>query len=298
MKTKIKMKYILICSIIIIGALSGCVGKSTEANNANDQYQNVEKNTAGTYKATQNVQSNDLTFVLIGDPHIKSHNIDTGGNARLAQIVNYTNTLNIDFAVFLGDMADDGKNKTDDIVVKILNNMTHPYYVVAGNHDIFVSPQVFESHFGPMEHIENVKGYQLLFAGIWNETVPDKNGKPVIKLHWSFDFNGVNKSMPTLMFLHGPTMGPPPDCSLCKWGEFFGYAESMQPELDKFSNLKGVFSGHVHFDSNQTFNGVRYVTVNGLVTTNAGGISAVPSDNIGYITIKNGTLDYGLVQYN
>lgn len=295
MKTEIKVKYLLICSIIIVGALSGCVSKIGTVND--DQYQNIEKNSAGTYTAGQN-QSNDITFVVVGDPHVKSHNIDTGGNERLTQIVNYTNTLNIDFAVFLGDMADDGKSKTDDIVVKILKNMTHPYYVVVGNHDIFQSPRIFESYFGPMEHVEKVQGYQLLFAGIWNDTAIDKNGKTIIKLHWSFNFSKANKSEPTLVFLHGPTMGPPPDCAQCKWGEFFGYAESMQPELDKFSNLKGVFSGHVHYDSDQIFTGVRHITVNGLVTKDAGGISATPSDNIGRVTIKNGTLDYGLVKYN
>ena len=295
MREKLKIKCLLICSIIIIGALSGCVGKSGTVNN--EQYQNIEKNSAGTYTASQNQTNDGLTFVVIGDPHVKSHNIDTGGNERLTQIVNYTNTLNIDFAVFLGDMADDGKSKTDDIVVKILKNMTHPYYVVAGNHDILQSPRIFESYFGPMEHIEKVKDYQLLFAGIRNDTGTDKNGKTIIRLYWSFDFNKANKSEPTLVFLHGPTMGPPPDCTQCKWGEFFGYAESMQPELDKFSNLKGVFSGHVHYDSDQIFNGVSYITVNGLVTTNAGGISAMPSDNIGRVTIKNGTLDYGLIKY-
>ena len=61
-------------------------------------------------------------------------------------------------------------------------------------------------------------------------------------------------------------------------------------KVDKFSNLIGVYSGHVHYSSDQTINGVTHVTVNGLVETDAGGIHAVPSNEIGYSEINNGNL--------
>lgn len=304
-----KMKHILayLSIIIIIGALSGCVGKSADQSNV-DKYQDVENNTAGTYtQGLKNISGlqetssgiQNLKFLVVGDPHVKSSSVATGGNARLTQIVNYADTTNVDFIVFLGDMADDGRNNTFHIVKKILKNLTVPYYVVIGNHDIYSSPNNFEANFGPMEHIEHVKDYQLLFAGMWNETNtidPNTHGK--VLLHWSFNFDSANKSEPTLVFLHGPTIGPPPDCIECKWDKFFGYAFSMQPELDKFPNLMGVFSGHVHYDSDQTVKGVRHVTVNGLISTSAGGINAEPSDYIGLVTIKDSKLDYGLIPYN
>lgn len=284
------MWIVLITLMLFVGivSISGCIQDKNEniISKSTDVVVNnkTNNNTSGL---------KEIRFITVGDPHVKSRNIDTGGNERLVQIVNYVNNLDIDFVVFLGDIADDGKPKTDEIAKNIFNNLTKKYYTVVGNHDIFTSPNLFESYFGPMEHIENVKGYQLLFVGIRNET---ENGK--IKLYWSFDFNKTDKNIPTIVFLHGPTIGPPPECPSCKWGEFFGYADSIQPELDKFSNLVAIYSGHVHYTSDQQVNGVRHITLDGLVKTNAGGISALPSDEIGYSIIKDGKLEYKLIKYN
>ena len=256
------------CALIIISIVSGCLIKEQKQENIKE-----------------------IKFVVIGDPHIKSHNEIDGGNERLSQIINKVNQLDIDFVVFLGDITDDGKNKTFELTKKILINMTKPYYVVAGNHDILVSPKNFAQNW-PMEHTEIVKGYQLIFIGISNETVNDK-----VKLSWLFNFSNADTNIPTIVFLHGPTIGPPSDCTNCNWGEFFGYGMTIKPELDKFQNLIAVFSGHVHYNSDQTFNGVRHITLNGLVKKNAGGISATPSDKIGYSIIENRKLNYSLIKY-
>ena len=276
MKTKI-LKLMLV--VFIISLVAGCIAK-------NENSVIVQDNTA--YNDPK-----EIRFITVGDPHVKSHNIDTGGNLRLAQIVDRVNKLDIDFVVFLGDITDDGKVQTFEITKKILKNMTKSYYVVIGNHDIFNDPKIFSSYFGSTEHIENIKGYQLIFVGIKNQTGED--GK--IKLYWSFNFSKADKSAPTLVFLHGPVRGPPSECPSCKWEEFFGYARSMQTEIDNFPNLIGVYSGHVHYTSDQTFNGVRYITIDGLIKTNAGGISAIPSDEIGYSIIKDGKLEYKLINY-
>ena len=142
-----------------------------------------------------------------------------------------------------------------------------------------------------MERIVNVKDYQVLFPGIYFEGTN--------KLHWSFDFNKANKSLPTLVFMHGPTVKPPKDATTCSWGaDFFGYGQSMQPELNKIPNLIAEYTGHVHYDTDQTIKGVRYVTVNGLVDKAGGCDNEGASEYVGYSVVKNGKADYMLINYN
>jgi calcineurin-like phosphoesterase family protein len=285
-----RREFVRLCGGVILAGvgigISGCI-QNNNKNTNETAWPTVTAEPTSTKKVQkerQNNSGNNISFILVGDPHVKTGSPQNRGNERLAQIVDFLNKQDVDFVVFLGDMADDGKNKTYDIVKKILNNLNKNYYAVAGNHDILVDQGTsYESYYGPMEHIENINGYQLLFAGIWSEPNPGDPKHGNVKLNWSFDFNKAGKGLPTLVFLHGPTTEPPLDCPDCKWEQFFGYAKTMQPELDKFSNLKGVFSGHVHYDSDQTINNVRHITVNGLIQIEAGGILADPSDYIGLV---------------
>lgn len=244
----------------------------------------------GQYNVTK-----DIRFIIVGDPHVNSSNTSNKADEKLRSIVNFINKSDVDFAVFVGDMTNDGTRKSNDMVKDILKNVTKPYYVVIGNHDIFISPKMFESYYGPMEHIENIKGYQLLFIGIYEDK--DK------KLHWSFDFDKADKNAPTLVFIHGPVKDLPFECIQCILeNDKLLYAKSIMPELDKFTNLIGVYSGHVHYDSNQVINEIRYVTINGLVDIDIGKypirVTAIgSSDKVGYSIIKDNKSYYDLVSY-
>lgn len=292
---KIKRQYILlILTMLIVGIfISGCINQNGNNTASN---QTTKNNGTGQDKVVtySGVKSNDkeIRFIVVGDPHIKSSNSGSDrGNSRLEQIVDFVDSSNVDFVVLLGDIADDGKNKTYVIAKNIMKNSTKPYYTVAGNHDVAPGSGNFEANFGPMEHIENVKGYQLIFPGIYFE---GNN-----KLHWSFDFGKVDKNVSTLVFMHGPTVNPPAGDATCNWGaDFFGYGQSMQPNLDNFPGLIAEFTGHVHYDTDQTIKGVRYVTVNGLVDKAGGCENEGPSPYVGYSRIKDGKADYMLINYN
>ncbi len=238
------------------------------------------------------VNGQEIRFMVVGDPHVKSSSSGSDrGNDRLRKVIKFADSSNVDFIVLLGDIADDGKNKTYDIAKGIIQNSTKPYYIVAGNHDVKPGSGAFEAHFSSEEHLENVKGYQLIFPGLYFE------GET--KLHWSFNFSKANISAPTLVFMHGPTVKPPTNIKSCNWGpDFFGYGQSMQPELNKFPSLIAEYTGHVHYDTDQTINGVRYVTVNGLVNKAGGCDNEGPSPYVGYSRIKNGKADFMLVDYN
>jgi hypothetical protein len=296
---KLMMFAALVICIIIVGyaiSITNTGNNSTVGNNTTVKNNEIVKNGGVVVQNTNNANNvsngQEMRFIVVGDPHVKSSSGNSDrGNARLAQVVNFIDTSNVDFAVFLGDIADDGKTKTYDIAKSILKNSTKPYYTVAGNHDVLTGSGNFEIAFGSMEHLENIKGYQLIFPGIYFEGAS--------KLHWSFDFNKANKSLPTLVFMHGPTVLPPNGATSCNWGkDFFGYGQSMQPELNKFSSLVAEYSGHVHYHTDQTINGVRYVTVNGLVNKAGGCDNEGPSDYVGYSRIKDGKVDYMLIDYN
>lgn len=236
----------------------------------------------------------DIKFIIVGDPHVTSK-ISDDSTERLRLVVNFVNKLDIDFIIFIGDMTKDGTYKSNKIVKDILKNMKKPYYVVAGNHDIMISPDMFRSFYGSMEHVEKIKGYQLLFIGIYEYD----NGT----LDWSFDFSKVDKNVPTLVFIHGPVKDLPFGCIHCyvDTNEMM-YAKSVEQELDKFTSLIGVYAGHVHYDSNKIVNGVRYVTVNGLTNMEIGKhlkINVItPSDKVGYSIIKDNISYYELISYN
>lgn len=244
----------------------------------------------------------DIRFIIVGDPHVKANNKDDGdnisdkGNKRLEKVINFVNNKDIDFVVFMGDMVDDGKRRSNEVVKDILKNLNKRYYVVAGNHDILISPNMFEEYYGPMEHIEYINGYQLLFIGIYEE---NKGNETTLK--WSFDFSKVDKNLPTLVFIHGPVKDLPTGCMHCKIKnrDVLQYAQSIWPELDKFTNLVGVYSGHIHYDSDQVINGTRYVTINGLNNIRFGEYLKVVnfSDKVGYSIIKDNKSYYDLISY-
>ena len=238
--------------------------------------------------------TNGLKFITVGDPQINSTTFE--GVERLKQVVNFTNESDVDFIVFEGDMTSDGTIKSNDMVKDILKNLKKPYYVVIGNHDMFVSSKIFESYYGPMEHVERVNGYQLLFVGMSDKK--NENGN-VVGLNWSFDFSKVDKSVPTLVFVHGPVRSIPTGCLYCRLQkDILAYGYSIRPELEEFKNLVGVYSGHVHYDSDRVVNGTRYVTVNGLIDINIDGIPvAHASDKVGYSTVSSNKSYYELVSY-
>ena len=137
-----------------VALLSVGIGASDHIERILDLNQSAEGMTKESRRIT-----NDIRFIIVGDPHVKANNkgnndnISDFGNKRLEQVVNFTNKSDVDFVVFIGDMADDGTIKSNELVKKILKDLNKPYYVVAGNHDLFISPNIFEEYYGAMEHI-------------------------------------------------------------------------------------------------------------------------------------------------
>lgn len=248
------------------------------------------------------IKDPDLKFVVVGDPHVKAMDNNDTGAKRLRSIVRTINNMDIDFAVIVGDITDKGEMKQYQLSKSILDELNKPYYVVIGNHDIKRSDDMFKDYYGSPEKIEIIKSrnsgevYQLLFVG----TRGDRDGKGnITNLSWSFDFNKADKTIQTLVFAHTPIRCPLLVYVSCKLKEQdLIYGKSMEQELDKFAQLLGVYSGHIHRDSNETKNGVTYVTVDGLVSIGIANIYARPSDYMGYSVVKDGVLYFQLKEYD
>ena len=290
-----RRKFIGACGSVVL--LSMGIGTSGHIERILDLNQSAENITKESRRAID-----DIRFIVVGDPHVKANNKDNidnisdKGNKRLEQVANFANKSDVDFVVFMGDMADDGTIESNEIIKEILKGLDKPYYVVAGNHDILVSDNIFDEYYGPMERIEYVNGYQLLFIGIYQE----KDENDTI-LKWSFDFSKADKNVPTLVFIHGPVTDLPTECIHCqiKGKEILEYAKGIKKELDNFTNLIGVYSGHIHYDSDQVIDGTRYVTINGLNNIRFANYLKVVnfSDKVGYSIIKDNKSYYQLVSY-
>lgn len=247
------------------------------------------------------IKDPDLKFVVVGDPHIKAIIDNDTGAERLKYIIDTVNKMDIDFIVFMGDITDKGTRTQYQLSKDILSNLKKPYYVIIGNHDLMTNDNMFKEYYGNSEKIENIKGrntgtiYQLLFVSTYGDRNESGN---LTNLYWSFDFSKANKTIPTLIFSHSPVRCPSSEYILCKLNEEkLVYGKSMESKLDGL-NLLGIYSGHIHRDSNEIRDNVRYVTVNGLVSIGIAEIYAQASDKIGYSAIKDGKLYYQLIDYD
>ena len=233
--------------------------------NVNQEWKNNEQRTSvGT-----------IRFMTIGDLHL-SDSTSSSSYKNIEKAVNYINSRSdVDFTVVMGDMS------CIDTAKDILGKLNKPYRVVAGNHDIEHIAK-FEDYFGfPAAHNENVNGYQLIFVGI-KGTVNNPD--------WSFDYSTVDKSRPTIIFSHGPIQ-PEPGGTCSSWGDYYGYSCSMKTETDKFANLLGYYSGHVHEATKQKIGNILYVTEDNL-----GGYGK-DSVYIGYTVINDSAVNYSTVHY-
>jgi len=278
-KTSVRLAIsILVISVLILAcnAALGAINKTSDTGNVDNLQNNY---TTRTFDVTGNM----IRFATIGDTHITA-DISASKYKRLINTINYINNrTDIDFVVGLGDIVSNSEEPNFITAVSILSRLNKPYYIVEGNHDRGQGGALFRKYFGPTEYMNNVNGYQLIFVGIQNSST----------LSWSFDFSQADKNRPTIIFNHGPVQ-PDIGRNTCQssWKDgLHRYACSMKPEVDKFTNLLGFYSGHVHVGTKQTIGNTLYVTQDNL------GGRGPSSDYIGYTTIKDGIVNYSTLYY-
>ena len=88
----------------------------------------------------QNAFCKDFRFVQVTDLHYKN---DKTSEENFDKIINNINkTKNVEFVVFTGDNTNHS-NKEDYIkFLSQANTLNVPYYVVVGNHDVFITVDI------------------------------------------------------------------------------------------------------------------------------------------------------------
>lgn len=213
-----------------------------------------------------------LTFVTVGDIHAWIDDID--------KTVEYINQQNdTDFVVFLGDIAKENANNEEYKNVKdSLSKLNKTYYILAGNHDdvTCTGGGKYSKAFGKLHQIHYLtkkdKTYQIITASYCESD------------NWNFLFDKADKNLPTIVFTHGPVIPPTSSCE--PWEDYHKYNYDMKSGLDQFTNLIGVYAGHVHEYTNQVIDNTRYVTEEALVgSPRCGGLP--PTRFIGYTKVYN-----------
>lgn len=222
--------------------------------------------------------------------------ISTNGSANFTKAINFVNNMtNVDFVVQLGDITNDSSVANFKIANNTLHKSKKTIYVIEGNHDIGKPSGVnFRKYIGPTDRIINdFKGYQLIFPGI-----DRSNDTNISAYSWIFNYSTANKSKYTIVFNHGPVKPNPKskstDC-VKSWDSnktaYYGYACNMSTELANFTNLLGVYAGHVHTNTSKMINNTLYVTEDNL-----GGMGPT-TDYIGYTVAQNGVMTYSRIYY-
>lgn len=223
-----------------------------------------------------------LKFITVGDIHAW---ID-----RIRTVVNFINSSDADFAVFLGDIGDDTVVGYKYSQIKTeLNNLVKPYYILSGNHDTdpveapcMEDSDPYVTTFGYLDKIVDNKGYQIIIT------------RYCITNDWSFLFNGTIKEKPTFVFTHGPVKQLVTDCT---WVDYFKYNFTMKPELDKLTKLLGVYAGHVHEYNNEMEGITRHVTEEALVSGSV--CNTTPTLYVGYTKVNTDlTTQYARLNFN
>lgn len=194
-----------------------------------------------------------MKILVTGDLHlgrrsssVSSSDVKTSAKYTWENIVQYSISKQIDILLLTGDIVD-RDNRFYEAIGPLqagFNKLSQegiPVYMVAGNHDYDVLPQIISMNKFP--------GIKLLGAkGEWESCIHTKNSNESVRiLGWSFtekyifdsaldmDFPEFNDDMPTLAIIHGDAYQ-----SISKYNPMKG------EKLKHISGVDAWLFGHIH----------------------------------------------------
>ena len=195
-----------------------------------------------------------MLIAQITDTHIKAPGklsygkVDTSQN--LEQCIGHINALlpRPDVVLVTGDITDFGRPEEYHQAGLLLNQLTMPYFVISGNHDLPDAMRIeFDEHrYLPVDGFVHyvIEDYPVRMIGLDTQVV----GKPYglmcqQRLDWLEQQLLADPERPTLVFMHHhpfDTGIEHMDAQNCRNGEALGSLVEQHPQI------KYILCGHVH----------------------------------------------------
>ncbi len=196
-----------------------------------------------------------MLIAQLSDTHIAGNNkkaygvVPTALNLR-ACVENINKLVPLpDLSIITGDITYNGKQEEAQCAVDILNKLHCPYFIVPGNHD---NNSTLLSAFGhsPCPTVDNtfihyvIDGYDIRLIAMDSTRIDESGGKLCKKrLDWLQEQLAVEKTVPTVIFMHHP----PAKCGVIE-SDIDGFigAGKLGKLLLQYNNIKKIICGHIH----------------------------------------------------
>ena len=205
--------------------------------------------------ATQKNSDNIITIAFTGDSHREYDEFEQAVNA----INKLNNTINIDFAVHMGDIADFGLPKQYLWGNSYLLNLNVPYITILGNHDLVGNGgDSYSEMFGEYDFSFIYDSIKFVFLNT-NSLEFEFNGK-VPDINWlDSQLKPADNFRKVVLLFHVPPVNDEFDKELIN---------SFRNTLKKYDNVMFCVHGHTHshslyepYTDNMTYVGI-YSVIN------------------------------------
>lgn len=242
-------------------------------------------------------EKNTFRIAIFGDR--------TGGDAEglkhLERAIYEINQLKPDFVIHIGDMIQGYTRdqnewlREKDEFLSYMNRLTMPYYLTAGNHDIFnpfrdpkdkTYEELYKKNFSPLNYSFNYKNSHFIIM----YTDEAMASKPVIsenQLAWLKSDLEKNDKTNAFIFMHKPIW----NFENSNWDKFH--------DIIKAFPVRAVFAGHFHaYNKGINKDGIQYYDVGplGAEAYTLGGPLTGFFYHYSILSVDNNTFDMALVK--
>jgi len=218
-----------------------------------------------------------LNLALVTDIHHGPSSYSKVGDVALSllnEFVEDVNTNGADLVIDLGDRINDANKESDfkleQEVIAVFNKLNVAHVHLLGNHDLeFLSREDNAKALAvSVAHQSlDIKGYHLVF---WQPDADFQAGFCATQeqLEW-LEQDLASTNLPTLIFSHAPFSGASmvghfyfQNSSADKYS--YRNASDIRNIIRKHGHVIACISGHVHWNTLHTVNGVHYLTLQSL----------------------------------
>lgn len=203
-----------------------------------------------------------FVFIHVSDPHVgasvaakktfeKTEITPELTRTRLQQVVAQVNSLTDKprFVIITGDLTHNGKDDQYAAFKEIVSHFEIPCYVTTGNHDYLFTPDRYKRHFDSPNYSFDIGGFHFIaIDSRASDNRPGGHIRPEVMNWLKNDLSKVGVTTPVILFLHQPLVLPS-EISHKEWKYVPDNADDLAKLIQPY-NVRGVFSGHVHYHVN------------------------------------------------